>query len=431
MAVRARRKPSTPRIGLALAGGGPLGAIYEIGAMCALDDALRGIDFNDLQGYVGVSSGGFIASGLANGLTPRELCEAFIENIGPSHDVFEPSLLLQPAWMEIMQRLAQLPMLMGQAWLEYLASGGSMASGFERVARALPTGLFSNDAIDTQLRRLFSLPGRSNDFRALKRQLVVVATDVDTGQSVPFGLAGHDDVPISKAVQASAALPGLYPPVAIKGHHYVDGVLKKTLHASVLLEQGLDLLICLNPLVPYNATQHPQHRVLSKGRGRIPKLVEAGLPVVLSQTFRTLVHSRLDIGLKGYAQTYPDTTIVLFEPDQRDPQLFLANTFSYTQRRELAEHAYQQTRQQLRERRSTLTPLLARHGVALNTEVLNDSNRYLLEKRRKPRPFQSKAKGTSLRAGAAVKQLEAVLGDLEATLPVVAQKAPARRRIKG
>ena len=431
MAVRARRKPSTPRIGLALAGGGPLGAIYEIGAMCALDDALRGIDFNDLQGYVGVSSGGFIASGLANGLTPRELCEAFIENIGPSHDVFEPSLLLQPAWMEIMQRLAQLPMLMGQAWLEYLASGGSMASGFERVARALPTGLFSNDAIDTQLRRLFSLPGRSNDFRALKRQLVVVATDVDTGQSVPFGLAGHDDVPISKAVQASAALPGLYPPVAIKGHHYVDGVLKKTLHASVLLEQGLDLLICLNPLVPYNATQHPQHRVLSKGRGRLPKLVEAGLPVVLSQTFRTLVHSRLDIGLKGYAQTYPDTTIVLFEPDQRDPQLFLANTFSYTQRRELAEHAYQQTRQQLRERRSTLTPLLARHGVALNTEVLNDSNRYLLEKRRKPRPFQSKAKGTSLRAGAAVKQLEAVLGDLEATLPVVAQKAPARRRIKG
>lgn len=432
MSVKARKKPpTTPRIGLAVAGGGPLGAIYEIGAMCALDDALQGIDFNDLQGYVGVSSGGFIASGLANGLSPRELCDAFIENIGPSHDVFEPSLLLQPAWMEIMQRLAQLPMLMGQAWLEYLASGGSMASGFERVARALPTGLFSNHAIDVQLRRLFSLPGRSNDFRELKRQLVVVATDLNNGESVPFGLPGHDDVPISKAVQASAALPGLYPPVAIKGHHYVDGVLKKTLHASVLLEQGLDLLICLNPLVPYNATQHPQHRVLSKGRGRIPKLVEAGLPVVLSQTFRTLVHSRLDIGLKGYAQTYPDTTIVLFEPDHRDPQLFLANTFSYTQRRELAEHAYQQTRQQLRERRATLAPLLAHHGVTLNAEVLDDPHRFLLEKRRKPRPFQAATKRSSLRVGAAVKQLEAVLGDLENALPVVAKKAPSRRRIKG
>jgi NTE family protein len=432
MASKPRKKPSaTPRIGLALAGGGPLGAIYEIGAMCALDDALQGIDFNDLQGYVGVSSGGFIASGLANGLSPRELCDAFIENIGPSHDVFEPSLLLQPAWLEIMQRLAQLPMLMGQAWFEYLASGGSIATGFERVARALPTGLFSNDAIDTQLRRLFSLPGRSNDFRELKRQLVVVATDLNTGDSVPFGLPGFDAVPISKAIQASAALPGLYPPVEIDGHHYVDGVLKKTLHASVLLEQGLDLLICLNPLVPYNATQHPQHRVLSKGRGHIPKLVEAGLPVVLSQTFRTLVHSRLDIGLKGYEQTYPDTTIVLFEPDHRDPQLFLANTFSYTQRRELAEHAYQQTRQQLRQRRATLAPLLAQHGVALNQEVLHDPHCFLLEKRRKARPFQSAAGSTSLRVGAAVKQLEAVLSDLESVLPAASRPASKRGQLKG
>ena len=31
-----------PRIALALAGGGPLGAIYEIGALCALDESLQG-----------------------------------------------------------------------------------------------------------------------------------------------------------------------------------------------------------------------------------------------------------------------------------------------------------------------------------------------------------------------------------------------------
>jgi NTE family protein len=143
------------------------------------------------------------------------------------------------------------------------------------------------------------------------------------------------------------------------------------------------------------------------------------------------VHSRLDIGLKGYEQTYPDTTIVLFEPDHRDPQLFLANTFSYTQRRELAEHAYQQTRQQLRQRRATLAPLLAQHGVALNPQALDDPHRYLLEKRRKPRPFQTKEKRTSLRVGAAVKQLEAVLGDLEAALPVASRPASKRPKIKG
>jgi len=59
-----------PCMALALAGGGPLGAIYEIGTLMALSEALDGFDFNDLDAYVGVSAGGFIAAGLANGLSP-------------------------------------------------------------------------------------------------------------------------------------------------------------------------------------------------------------------------------------------------------------------------------------------------------------------------------------------------------------------------
>ena len=125
-------------------------------------------------------------------------------------------------------------------------------------------------------------------------------------------------MPISRAVQASSALPGLFPPVEIDGRFYVDGALKKTLHASVLLDEGLDLLLCLNPLVPFDATHAPRHRVLSSGEPRIPRLVDGGLPVVLSQTFRTLIHSRLELGMKGYERSHPDTDILLFEPDQRD-----------------------------------------------------------------------------------------------------------------
>jgi len=49
-----------PRI--ALAGGGPLGAIYEIGALCALEESLAGLSFTELDAYVGVSAGGFIAA---------------------------------------------------------------------------------------------------------------------------------------------------------------------------------------------------------------------------------------------------------------------------------------------------------------------------------------------------------------------------------
>jgi len=49
-------------VGLALAGGGPLGAVYEVGALCALAEALPGLDLTELDGYVGVSAGGFIAA---------------------------------------------------------------------------------------------------------------------------------------------------------------------------------------------------------------------------------------------------------------------------------------------------------------------------------------------------------------------------------
>jgi NTE family protein len=65
------RKNRKPKVALALAGGGPLGAIYEIGALCALDEALEGLDFTALDHYVGVSAGGFIAAGLANGMSPH------------------------------------------------------------------------------------------------------------------------------------------------------------------------------------------------------------------------------------------------------------------------------------------------------------------------------------------------------------------------
>jgi hypothetical protein len=83
------------------------------------------------------------------------------------------------------------------------------------------------------------------------------------------------------------------------------------------------------------------------------------------------------LGLKSYEQAYPNTDIVLIEPNQRDPELYLANTFSYSQRRHLAEHAYQQTRQSLRSRQTNLSTKLGYHGITLNLEALDDMHRHL------------------------------------------------------
>ena len=369
-----RRPPpqARPRIGLALAGGGPIGAIYEVGALCALEESIDGLDCTDLHAYVGVSAGAIFASALANGLSPRAICDAFIENVGGADALIDPSLFTRPAWREFARRLARLPgVAASQAW-RTVQGQGSLLGWMDAAGRLLPNGLFDNQPLEAHLSALYSVAGRSNDFRQLRRRLVVVATDVDTGLAAPFGLPGWDDTPIARAVVASAALPGLFPPVEIKGRSYVDGALKKTVHASVLLDEGLDLLICLNPLVPFDATRkapRAHQPVAAKG---IPRLAEAGLPALLSQTFRSLIHSRLELGMKGYERSHPDCDILLFEPDHGDAAMFHAGTFSYAMRRELASHAYQQTRRLLRHRQAELEVTLARHGLSLNVRQLHE-----------------------------------------------------------
>lgn len=358
-----------------MAGGGPLGAIFEIGALCAIEESIAGLDLRNCHSYLGVSSGGFIAAGLCNGMSPRELSSVFIENSTPAHDRFDPNELMRPDWPEFRQRLERLPGLLAAASWQMLAEGRAPLSALEQLGRALPTGLLSGEALAQQLHRQFSLKGRSDDFRRLKHRLVLVATDLDSGEAVPFGMPGWDHVPVSRAVQASAALPGLFPPVTIDGRHYVDGALKKTLHASVLLDEGADLLICVNPLVPYASDTHGAS---GSSATSIPSLVEGGLPVVLSQTFRSLIHSRLELGMKGYAHSHPNADILLFEPSKQDAELFLANTFSYSQRRHLAEHAFQSTRRQLLANSHAINAKLARHGLSLDVERLLDSSRHLV-----------------------------------------------------
>ena len=369
---------------MALAGGGPLGAIYEIGALCALEEALTGFSLADCNHYVGVSAGGFIAAGLANGLSPRDLCALFIDSPRHGQEAFDPSWLMRPAYAEWLQRLARVPDLGWQSLWAWGSGRRNLLGAMEQLGPLLPTGLFSAEEVHRQIARLFNRPGRTNDFRKLKHKLTLVATHLDSGEAAPFGRQGWDHVPISRAIAASAALPGLFPPVEIDGKHYVDGALKKTMHATVALEEGVDVMFCLNPLVPFEAeaTDRP-HR--GSAGSAIPSLVDGGFPAVMNQTFRSLIHSRLELGMKQYERVYPDTAILLLEPDHRDAEFYLANTFSYRQRRELAEHAYQQTRQHLLGRLAEWSALLAPHGMGLSWQALTEP-RSLLSTRRDEAP---------------------------------------------
>ncbi len=368
-----QRQASGPRIGLAIAGGGPVGLVYEIGALQALSEALDGIDFNHLNVYVGVSAGAVMAALLANRLSPRQVCHIFISNESEEHPL-DPRIFLMPAFGEYWRRLSSAPRLVLEAFWRYLQNplDSSLLHSLTRLGQALPSGFFDNEPIHQYLADLWSGPGRTDDFRQLPNKLYVVAVDLDTGESVKFGAPGYDHVSISRAVQASSALPGLYPPVKIDDRYFVDGALQKTMHASVALQEGLDLLLCLNPLVPFDAR-------LAGQAGRpteISRLVEGGLPVVLSQTFRALIHSRFQVSMEKYDAEFEHTDLILFEPNRDDAKMFFTNVFSFSGRDWVCEHAYQTLREDLLARRAELEPILARHGIRMRMDVLEDRNRH-------------------------------------------------------
>ncbi len=391
---------ASPKIAIALAGGGPLGAMYEVGAIAALSEALPTLDFTRLHSYVGVSAGAYVCAGLANGITPRKMVELFIENEGVDGDTLAPSVFMKPAFAEYAQRAMRLPSAIAQAVWSTTKSARPwrFVDELQRLAVVLPTGLFDNAAMEAGVRTLLSREGRSNDFRKLRSPLFIVATDLDSGETIEFGTKETSHVPISQAVQASSALPAVYSPVKIGARQYVDGALNKTLHAASALRAGAELVICVNPLVPFDATRASRAQA---------HLSERGLPTVLSQTFRALIHSRLEKSLESLANEFKDARLVVLEPSRGDADLFFSNIFSYANRRRVAEHAYQHTRKQLREKFDVLAPHFERFGVRMNERALDDVNRKLLPTAKR------KHRG---KTGQAVSKLTDALDRLEVSL---------------
>ena len=239
-----------------------------------------------------------------------------------------------------------------------------------RFAHALPVGLFDSEPYRRFLHEIFTTGGRTDDFRELGRQLVVVATDLRNAKPIRFGEASWDHVPISLAVQASSALPGVYAPVEVDGRFCVDGVLLKTLHASVALERGTKLLFCVNPIVPVDATAPA-----AAGLPQDAPIVRGSITTVLSQTFRTLVHSRMEVGMAAYGARYPGADVLLFEPRRDEYGMFFENIFAFDSRIVLCELGYDATRRDLRGRRTELAAIFQRHGLSLHDDLLDDRER--------------------------------------------------------
>ncbi len=409
--------PAKAKIGLALAGGAPGGAVYEIGALRMLEEAIDGLDLHGLEVYVGVSAGAFISSCLVNRLTTAQMCRSIVSQ-EPGEHPFVPETFFTPSYKELGRRVLTVPRLLAESVWHYLSRDQDtlVAATISRLGEALPVGCFDNEPIRHYLEKVLAIKRRTNDFRKLKRKLFVVATDIDSGQAVRFGAPGWDHVPISKAVQASTALPGLYPPVEIDGRAYVDGILLKTLHASVAMEAGANLVLCVNPIVPVDTARAVEEGFLKRAR-----LTDRGLVTVLAQAVRTLIHSRLEVGMAAYQRRY-DADIVLVEPKRQDYEMFFTNIFGFASRRRVLEHAYEATRAELLERYDELAPVLSRHGLTLRRDILENRRATIWHSVDLP----DLVEGDGEEPGAAiVSRLDDALGRLERLLDEPEERAAA------
>ena len=195
--------------------------------------------------YVGTSAGSFVAALTANGVTPEEMMRVVNQQVPtPFHDV-DRGTLMRPNALEFAQSAALLPLRMvglTRNVLRHLRATSviDLAVG---LAEAMPSGLYDGRGIQGYLEAVLSDPDRVNDFRLLDNDLYLTATDLDTCERIVLGEPDWDDVPISRAVAASTALPMVYKPVEIKGRHLVDGGLRSTTNVDVAVEAGAKFVI--------------------------------------------------------------------------------------------------------------------------------------------------------------------------------------------
>jgi predicted acylesterase/phospholipase RssA len=349
--------PISGKTALVLAGGGILGAVYEIGALRAVNDMLVNKSVNDFDIFVGTSAGSLVSAMLANGMSPSEMMQA-IDDTHPevrgiaSRDIFQINLL------EFVTRLPRLP---GVLWrngrqLIPLTGDRSLIRLIWDLSALLPTGLYSSRALERYVEEVLTRPGCLNRFDHLEKDLYIIATDLDSGERTVLGKGGKGVIPISKAVAASSAIPVLYKPVRIFGKEYVDGSLRGTASLDLAVESGAKLVVCINPLVPLNAKQL---------YGEDEHIGDEGVRTILNQVIRIVMHAGLRYHIKSLQRQHPDVDFILIEPQPDDQKMFDYDLMDYGNRLRAAEHGFESVTMALLERYPQIKRTLRRHGIEI------------------------------------------------------------------
>jgi NTE family protein len=361
-----RRSPRRSKTALVLGGGGFTGGVYEIGALRALDLLAVNRTVNEFDIYVGTSAGSFVASLAANGVTPEEMMRVVNQQVpSPFRDI-DLGTLLRPDYLGFAKSAALLP-------LRTLGIARTVARNLRAVsvmdivvglAEGLPAGVYDGRGIESYLMDVLGDLDRTRDFRLLRNELYLPATDLDTCERIVFGEEGWEDVPIPTAVAASTALPMVYSPVSVKGRHLVDGGLQSTTNLDIAVEHGAKLVVVINPLVPY--INDFQKMIPTMFGSRVRRVTDMGFPQIGYQAFKLLVHQRLHESVRQWSEKYPGVDIILIEPEPNDELMFETNIMNFTKRVQIARHGFESVTLKLAKDYDHFAEVCAKHGIEIS-----------------------------------------------------------------
>jgi NTE family protein len=363
-AKRSRRRQS--KTALVLGGGGFTGGVYEIGALRALDLLAVNRTINEFDVYVGTSAGAFIASMVANGITPEEMMRVINSDLPSPLSDISLGMLLQPNYGGFVRKSLTFPLRVAGVARGLLShvrevSAVDIVNG---LAGGLPSGVYSGRGIESYVEEALADPDRTNDFRLLDPELYLTATDLDSTERVVMGDGEWMDVPISTAVAASGALPMLYEPVRIDGREFIDGGIRSTTNIDVAVEHGAKFIVVINPVVPYVNDLRKRIPTIMGTRAR--RVSDMGFTAIGNQAFRLLSHERLHIAVQHWEERYPGVDIILIEPEFDDELMFGTSIMDYSARLEIAKHGFESVTLKLARDYERYKSIAERHGIEIS-----------------------------------------------------------------